>query len=150
MFLVTTLKKARFLSCLLSILFISIKIVVKTNIKVIKTTLKCIFYNMRGTGIFWGKKDREGILVSPFEIGFGTVYTIPMKKFGIRYPDGVEPSHTVVCYHKILFDADYLGRGRHQINFNKSQNNDRLLKDYFFYIHLKSRYCFKVLSKKTW
>ena len=32
-----------------------------------------------------------------------------MKKFGIRYPDGVEPSHTVVCYHKILFDADYLG-----------------------------------------
>ena len=29
------------------------------------------------------------------------------EKFGIRYPDGVEPSHTVVCYHKILFDADY-------------------------------------------
>ena len=95
---------------------------------------------MRGTGVFW-----EGILVSPFEI----VYTIPMKKFGIRYPDGVEPSHTDVCYHKILFDADYLGRGRHPINFNKSQNNDKLLKYYFFYIHLKSRYCFKVSSKKN-
>ena len=38
------------------------------------------------------------------------VYTVPMEKFGTRYPDGVEPSHTVVCYHKILFDADYLGR----------------------------------------
>ena len=40
-----------------------------------------------------------------------------MKKFGIRYPDGVEPSHTVVCYHKILFDADYLGGGT--LSFNK-------------------------------
>ena len=33
------------------------------------------------------------------------------KKFGTRYPDGVEPSHTVVCYHEILFNAEYLGEG---------------------------------------
>ena len=43
------------------------------------------------------------------------------EKFGIRYPDGVEPSHTVVCYHKILFDADYLGRGRRPNLAKKSE-----------------------------
>ena len=36
---------------------------------------------------------------------------LPNEKFGTRYPDGVEPSHTVVCYHKILFNAEYLGEG---------------------------------------
>ena len=54
---------------------------------------------------FTAKEDWGGILV----------YTIPMKKFGTRYPDGVEPSHTVVCYHKILFDADYLREGDTQL-----------------------------------
>ena len=44
------------------------------------------------------------------------MYTIPMNKFSTRYPDGVEPSHTVVvCYHKILFDADYLEEGGTQL-----------------------------------
>ena len=59
---------------------------------------------------FSSKRDWEGILVSPLEIGFCRSVYYSNEKFGIRYPDGVEPSHTVVCYHKILFDADYLGR----------------------------------------
>ena len=63
-----------------------------------------------GRGVVIAAKETGGIPVSPFEIGFAIVYTVPMEKFGTRYPDGVEPSHTVVCYHKILFDADYLGR----------------------------------------
>ena len=63
--------------------------------------------------MFFAAKETDwgGILTSPFKMGFAVVYTIPMKKFGIRYPDGVEPPHTVVCYHKILFNADYLGEG---------------------------------------
>ena len=56
---------------------------------------------------FCSKRGLGRNLVSPFEIGSAVVSTAPMKKFGIRYPDGVEPSHTIVCYHKILFDADY-------------------------------------------
>ena len=80
-------------------------------------------------------------------MGSAVVYTIPMKKFGIRYPDGVEPSHTVVCYHKILFNAEYLGREPPNLNF-KSQNN-KLLKDYYFFIHIETIYVyyFKMLSK---
>ena len=74
-------------------------------------------FNVQGGGTagLLQQRDWEGILVSPFEIGSAVVSTIPMKKFGTRYPDGVEPSHTVVCYHKILFDADYLGRGDPQL-----------------------------------
>ena len=69
------------------------------------------FYCVRGRPgvLFCSKRDWGGIPTSPFKIGSAAVYTIPMKKFGIRYPDGVEPSHTIVCYHKILFNAEYLG-----------------------------------------
>ena len=70
-----------------------------------------------------------------------------MKKFGIRYPDGVEPSHTVVCYHKILFNAEYLGEGDAQ-PLTSSRNN-KLLKDYYFFIHIETIYVyyFKMLPK---
>ena len=64
-----------------------------------------------GWFFFCIKREWGGIPTSPFKIGFAIVYTTPMKKFGTRYPDGVEPSHTVVCYHKILFNAEYLGEG---------------------------------------
>ena len=63
---------------------------------------------------FASEEDWGGIWFRPSR-GSAIVYTIPMKKFGIRYPDGVEPSHTVVCYHKILFDADYSGEGDTQL-----------------------------------
>ena len=72
-----------------------------------------------------------------------SVYNSNEKKFGIRYPDGVEPSHTVVCYHKILFDADYLWRGRHPT----LTKNDKLLKDYYFYICIKTTHITKCYAK---
>ena len=77
---------------------------------------------------FNSKRDWEGILV---------YYS--NEKFGIRYPDGVEPSHTVVCYHKILFDADYLGRETPNLN-KKSRKIKQTtnMKDYYFYIHIKT------------
>ena len=104
------------------------------NKRVLKQLRNVFLLCEGGTGVFLRQKRLGRNPVSPFKIGFAVMYTIPMKKFGSRYPDGVEPSHTVVCSRTILVCCRFL----HKSPPMKCQKNDKLLKNNYFYIHIKT------------